>query len=306
MLSSSPKPDLRAAGAAVSLVILITLPFLMSACSDWALPRGDAAALSDSATETPSPPKAGASRRAARTAKPAVGVSEAEGFAQVRGTLRRLVAAEETFYAENGTYSEDLSLIGFAPAPNTAVRFLWIGRDGWAASGTHADMPGRDCVVFVGKSEEAPTTLKYVRQGREGVPVCDETHASNQAGAPSPSAGAKPPQPPVDTGSALSALDPRTLMKVDLRNLVQSQETYLANQGIYARRTEPLALQYLWREGVDISILTADRQSWSAKATHVRFPRKSCVIWFGPVKQRPVTDAQRRQGSRSGVPVCDD
>lgn len=305
MRSDHPKPDLRAAGAAISLVLLIALPFPMSACSDWALPRGDAAASSDSVTETPSPPKARAGRRASRAAKPAAAMSETEGFTQVRGTLRRLVAAEETFYAENGTYSEDLSLIGFTPAPNTAVRFLWIGRDGWAASGTHSAMPGRDCVVFVGKSEEAPTTLKYVRQGREGVPVCDETHGSNQAAAP-PIAGAKPPQPPVDTGSALSALDPRTLMKVDLRNLVQSQETYLANQGIYARRTEPLALQYLWREGVDINILTADRQSWSAKATHVRFPRKSCVIWFGPVKQRPVTDAQRRQESRSGVPVCDD
>lgn len=95
-------------------------------------------------------------------------------------------------------------------------------------------------------------------------------------------------------------------MKVDLRNLVRSQETYIANQGVYARRTEPLALQYLWREGVDVKILTADGQSWSAKATHVRSPGKSCVIWIGPVRKRPVTDAQRRQSTQSGVPVCDD
>ena len=95
-------------------------------------------------------------------------------------------------------------------------------------------------------------------------------------------------------------------MKVDLRNLARSQETYLATQGVYARRTQPLAIQYLWRDGVDIRILAANRQSWSARATHVRFPGRSCVIWFGPVSQRPVTDAQRRQSPQSGVPVCDD
>jgi hypothetical protein len=95
-------------------------------------------------------------------------------------------------------------------------------------------------------------------------------------------------------------------MKADLRNLVRSQETYLANQRIYARRTEPLGLQYLWRPGVRVKILTADRESWAAKATHARLPGKSCVIWFGSVIQRPVTDAQLHQSREAGVPVCDE
>jgi hypothetical protein len=234
------------------------------------------------------------------------GESTAESFAQVRKGLRRLVAAQETFLAENGAYSSDLSVIGFTPEKNTTVRFLWVTRDGWAASGSHTNLPERDCVVFVGQVHAPPTTLKYVRQGREGVPVCDDSSRPSQPVASSPPPRPKPAEPVADTGSALEALNPRTLMKADLRNLVRSQETYLANQGVYARRTEPLALQYLWRPGVRVRILTADRQSWAAKATHARLPGKSCVIWFGSVPQRPVTDAQRHQSREAGVPVCDE
>jgi hypothetical protein len=95
-------------------------------------------------------------------------------------------------------------------------------------------------------------------------------------------------------------------MKVDLRNLAHSQETFFAMQGFYARRTETMALQYLWHHNVRVKILAADAGSWMAKATHARFPGKSCVIWYGPVAQRPETDAQQRRESRAGVPVCDE
>jgi hypothetical protein len=94
-------------------------------------------------------------------------------------------------------------------------------------------------------------------------------------------------------------------MKVDLRNLVHSQDFYFATQGVYARRTEPLALQYLWHPGVRVTVLAADARSWSAKATHDKLPGKSCVIWFGSVTQRPATDAEHRKEGRAGVPVCD-
>jgi hypothetical protein len=95
-------------------------------------------------------------------------------------------------------------------------------------------------------------------------------------------------------------------MKVDLRNLAQSQATYLAMQGTYARRTQSMALQYLWHRDVSVQILSADAQSWAAKATHAKLPGKSCVIWFGLMPQRPSTDAQQRGEKQPGVPVCDE
>ena len=94
-------------------------------------------------------------------------------------------------------------------------------------------------------------------------------------------------------------------MKVDLRNLVYSQETFYQMNGFYARRTENLALQYLWHRGVKITILNADEDSWAARATHVNWPGKSCVIWLGPVPQRPMTDAEKKVPDQPAVPVCD-
>jgi hypothetical protein len=286
--------------------LLLTSVLVLSACSDLSLSRTRAAA-GDSA-EPGNPPKPSeAVRGKPSRVSPATATA---GFAEIRRNLRRLVAAEETFFAENGTYSDDLSHIGYKPDSNTTIRFLWLSRDGWAASGTHSDLPGRDCIIFVGQARKRPTTLKYVRSGREGVPVCDESRTPPpQPSAPvavQPTEPAKPDSAPPDTGSALDVLDPRVLMKVDLRNLAHSQETFFAMQGFYARRTETMALQYLWHKNVRVKILASDAESWAAKATHARFPGKSCVIWYGPMAQRPVTDAQQRREGRPGVPVCDD
>jgi hypothetical protein len=285
--------------------LLLAVPLATSGCSDWTLPRRAAEVAGDTAPGAPGRAQP-LGKRGGQKETPATAENEAERFASVRKDLRRLVASQETFFAENGAYSGDLSVLGFIPEKSTSVRFLWVTRDGWAASGSHSDLADRDCVVFVGQVHAPPTTLKYVRQGREGVPVCDGPSRSSEPVAASPAPAPKPAEPVEDTGNALEALNPRTLMKADLRNLVRSQETYFATQGVYALRTGPLALQYLWRPGVQVKILTADRQSWAAKATHARLPGKSCIIWFGSIAQRPVTDAQRRQSQGAGVPVCDD
>ena len=242
---------------------------------------------------------------------PAVAASR---FDALRRGLRRLVVAQETYYAENGVYTEDLARLGVKPESGTQMRFLWLTRTGWAASGTHPDVPGRDCVIYVGRDHGPPTTLHDVRSGREGTPVCDvlpgarraspASAAAGQATAPQSAAQAAPALP--DTGSALDAVAPTIQMRVDLRNLVRSQDSYFGTQGIYSRRTEPFALQYLWHKGVTITILSANDASWSARATHASRPGKSCVIWLGPVAQRPVTELQRRSPQQPSTPICDD
>jgi hypothetical protein len=281
---------------------------LSAACDDVNLRRTLARTRGDSTADSSSgPTQSRERRRDDGQIDPEVA---AAAFSETRGTLRRLVTAEETFFAENGTYTDDLSHLGLQPDPNTTIQFLRISRDGWAARGTHSSLPGRDCVIFVGRRQRPPTTVKYGRRAREGVPTCDDARVSVPRTSP-PSAAepvakaAQPQSASPDTGNALDALDPRVLMKVDLRNLAHSQETFFAMQGFYAKRSENLALQYLWHKDVQVRILAADAQSWTAKATHARFPGKSCVIWFGPVAQPPLTDAQRRHETRQGVPVCD-
>jgi hypothetical protein len=214
------------------------------------------------------------------------------------------VAAEQGFYAENGAYTEEFTALGFRPSGETELKFLWLTPSGWAASGSHPALPGRDCVVFVGKANAAPTTLRYTRSGREGVVVCDVPSGA-RAASPAAGAGSAPPAA-ADTVSALDAVNPDVQMKVDLRNLAGAQEAYYAIQGIYSRRPELLQLQFGWQRGVTVTVLQADRRSWSARATHASRPGKSCVVWFGSPQTRPVTQADRKVPDRQGVPACDD
>jgi hypothetical protein len=256
-------------------------------------------------------PASTASKSAKTASRAGDAAGEASNFEQIRRTLRRLVAAEEAFYGENGVYTEELSRLGYKPTGGIDVRFLWLTRSGWGATGTHPQLAGRNCVIFVGREHAAPATAKYARSGKEGVPVCDASppRAAPTASpvGPSPAAAATAgPEAAADTTSALDAVAPTVQMKVDLRNLARSQDTYIRVQGFYARRTAPFALQYLWHKGVTLTILSAGKESWSARATHVHRDGKSCVIWFGPVPTRPTTWAQNRTPDQPLVPACDD
>lgn len=289
----------------LATAVLAALVAAATGACDQLLPaRREVVAAPPADSAAAQPPKP---RRARRTgadpeAAPLGAVGEDQAFNLIRRGLRRLVAAEQGFYAENGAYTEDFDRLGFRPDGQAEFRFLWVTREGWAASGTHPALPGRDCVIFVGRVNAAPTSLKYVRTAREGVPACDVT--------PPPPRRSDAPAPVVsraaDTASALDAVNPFVQMRVDLRNLVRSQEAYHATQGTYARRIEPLALQYFWQRGVTVSILSADARSWSARASHAAQPGKSCVIWYGQVQTRPVTDGRQRSPERSGIPACDE
>ena len=177
---------------AVRVVQLGSAALLMgAACDGLRLPARPA--NTTTVAETPSPPAPKPNRAPKRVAKvdPAF---DADRFDAIRRGLRRLVVAEETYYAENGVYTEDLARIGFTPEKDTEVRFLWLARTGWAASGTHPGMPGRDCVIYVGRAHGPPTTLRDVRSGREGVPVCDASPRARVASvAPTPAVAAEPP-----------------------------------------------------------------------------------------------------------------
>ena len=306
----------------------ILLVSVSSACDELRMPKVPASATTaDSAAGQTRP------RHAPRpTSTPAAGggaaVNEAAEFDRIRTGLRRLVVAEETFFAENGTYTNDLERLQYKLGDGNAIRFLWVSGTGWAASGTHSGIPGKDCVIYVGRDRGAPTTLKYVRSGKEGVPVCDAAASPKPAKPATPATAQRPTAPAApaptapptattapaaardstvpDTVSALDAVNPVIAMKVDLRNLVRSQQTYFAQQGLYARSTEPFALQFLWHRGVTVTILSADVDSWSARATHASRRGKSCVIWFGPVPTHPVTAADKHVADEPSVPACDD
>lgn len=287
---------MRPGWALVLMLILFT-----GGCEQLLPDRSRVASVSPPATDSAPPPADSPRPRQPRPPPDTATVNESEAFGQLRRGLRRLVAAQQGFYAENGTYTEDLERLGYRGEGQTALKFLWLRRDGWAASATHPSIPGRDCVIFVGPTNAAPTTLKYVRSAREGVAACDETPPRARA----PGVPPAPAPAAADTASALDAVSPSVQMRVDLRNLALSQNAYFSTQGVYSRRIEPLALQYLWHRGVHVKVLSADTRSWAARATHASRPGRSCVVWYGPVPTRPATDLERKVPDRAGVPVCD-
>src|SRR5690349_1893683 len=204
----------------------LTSLLLLAACDKVRLPGLPAPPSSDtlaSATPKAAPKPAAAARRASALDR-ASAVRRLDGL---RSGLRRLVVAEETYYAENGVYTDDLSRLGYRNESGTEVRFLWATGGDWAAQATAEDLPDRDCVVYVGRGHSPPMTSHDRRPGQEGSPVCDaipirRSPATAAAPAPSPS-----PSAPVassrgttipDTGSALDAVDPAIQMRVDLRN----------------------------------------------------------------------------------------
>ena len=248
--------------------------------------------------DTPAPPPPAKPVRSRDTTPNA----EALAFDQIRRSLRRLVSVEQTFYAENGTYTEDYGRLRYQADGRAEVRFLWLTREGWAASGTHPALPGRDCVIWIGRVNAPPTSLKYIRSGQEGVPACDVSPAPRRS-----DADPVPPQPrALDTATALSDVSPAVQMKVDMRNLGRAQDAWLGTQGAFSRSVEPFALQYVWHKGVTINILSADKWSWSGRASFAGQPGRTCVVWVGPVPAKPATETKGMVPDRPGVPVCDE
>jgi hypothetical protein len=292
---------------------IVAATLLVTGCDDL-LPGRRQSPVAVVAASDSSPAK---SRRGARpdsAARAATGPEAEAAFRDISQSLRRLVAAEQAFFAENGTYGADLERVGFRPRGASQVEFLWITKEGWAARATHPALPGRDCVTYTGVGGPVPATRRLGRTGREGVVVCDFVMPPQpvRRPVPPPGAPARTPAAPapaplvVDTTSALDAVNPVVQMRVDLRKLAQAQTAYFGTQGAYSRRVETLPLQFGWQRGVSVRLLHADGYSWSARATHEARPGKSCVVWYGRPPRRPATEAQQRVPQRSGVPVCDD
>src|SRR5687768_13443246 len=104
----------------ISFSTLAASVLLLPACEgllpDRRQPAFDAAASADSAAgraeRLKSKRRADFNARRDTTAEPEAGGA----FDQIRRSLRVLVAAEQGFYAENGTYSGDLDRLAFRPS----------------------------------------------------------------------------------------------------------------------------------------------------------------------------------------------
>jgi prepilin-type N-terminal cleavage/methylation domain-containing protein len=85
----------------------------------------------------------------------------------MKSDLRSLATAEETYFVDNLTYSNDPGELEFGPSPGVMMT-IDATSEGWAASATHPAAAGHRCALAFGDiAPLAPAT-------RSGVLECDE------------------------------------------------------------------------------------------------------------------------------------
>jgi hypothetical protein len=86
--------------------------------------------------------------------------------AAMKADLRRLIVAEEAFFADSAKYNSRTGpgAVNYSLSEGNALLSITVTRDGWVAVMENRSIPTR-CTVFVG-STSAPPAVK------EGYPTC--------------------------------------------------------------------------------------------------------------------------------------
>jgi hypothetical protein len=215
----------------------------------------------------------------------------------VRDALERFKYAQARSYRLKRTYTGEPGTLDYRRPPGTIVRIVWANKWGWAALAGDSLAPGEYCSVYVGSVPDAITPDAH-HWGKPGRVYCDGETDSDSLG-PSVLYGDETP------GETLARYA-MTMMPTNLMQLAVSQDAYRKVQYTYARRIEPMELQFGWQPGVRVRMLFADSEGWAAEATYDLLPGESCVIWAGVVPRRPATKGQHLVAERERIPVCDE
>jgi len=194
--------------------------------------------------------------------------------AAMKSDLRNLVTAEESYFADNVTYTRSLGT-AFAPSAGVEVTIIEASGTGWSATARHARTT-RTCGIFSGSGRPP-------RAGsEEGAPTCTpSTSGSPIATAPASRSSSREEQAYV------------AAMKSDLRNLVTAEESYFADNVTYARS---LGATFAASALVEVRIVEATATGWSATARHAR-TTWTCGVFVG--SGRPPLP-----GAEEGTPKC--
>jgi hypothetical protein len=215
----------------------------------------------------------------------------------VANALDRFKYAQARLYRLKRTYTGEPGSLDYQRPPGTLVRVVWANKWGWAAIAGDSLAPGEYCSVYVGSVPDAITPDAH-HWGKPGTIYCDGETDSDSLG-PSVLYGDETPNQTL-------ARYAMTMMPTNLMQLAVSQDAYRKVQYTYARRIEPMALQFGWQPGVRVRMLFADSEGWAAEATYDLLPGKSCVIWAGTVPRRPATKGQHVVAEQERLPACDE
>ncbi len=207
----------------------------------------------------------------------------------VRGNLRELLVAEETFWRARHTYAPDVSFLPmFHPTPGVNVQIMQARADGWSARAAFNDGLGlpHSCAIWVGEIApgERPATDVEHKVYPETEVSCDGDGYTTK-------------------GEWLAA--GRAYMTYALDKLVQNESRFFAYHQRFTTDTTSLE-PFIWDRDVSVAISAATAKGWAARASFGPAPGRSCVIWHGvlPDTAIPATGMQGRSVPHDQV-ACD-
>jgi prepilin-type N-terminal cleavage/methylation domain-containing protein len=83
--------------------------------------------------------------------------------AEIQSDLRNLISAEEAYFDQHYTYSDDLALLDFNLSGNVSITFVEATPAGWSAKGTHANTAA-ECGIYIGTASP-PSGVPVTAEG---------------------------------------------------------------------------------------------------------------------------------------------
>jgi hypothetical protein len=105
-----------------------------------------------------------------------------EAVQQMKETLKTLVAAQEAYYADHGSYTTDMAALSAAikkpfNKDSVWVRVSFAGGAGWTGIAQARTLKNARCVVYIGETADLPKlpqTFGQQSPAGEGVITCDK------------------------------------------------------------------------------------------------------------------------------------
>ena len=88
-------------------------------------------------------------------------------IAAMKSDLRNLVTAEESYFADNVTYTTSTTSVNFTPSTGVTVTIGGVSGTGWSATANHSAAAGKTCAIFVGSATPPAPAVN------EGEPKCN-------------------------------------------------------------------------------------------------------------------------------------
>jgi hypothetical protein len=105
--------------------------------------------------------------------------SEERVFDLLRTQLRAVLEAQDAVHAQRGRFARGFGTSGetvaFTPPPGITITLGFADSAGWTAIATHAALPGKSCVIWIGTVplNQRPETSHDGNRGGHGEVVCD-------------------------------------------------------------------------------------------------------------------------------------